>query len=85
MFVKADIIVEQADSTIVIPKEIVMNNRGRKYVYVVEKSIAKMRTIRTGLEDQDNIEILEGLEVSDKLITRGYETLREDSKVKIQK
>lgn len=85
MFVKADIIVEQADSTIVIPKKIVMNNRGRKYVYVVEKSIAKMRTIRTGLEDQDNIEILEGLEVSDKLITRGYETLREDSKVKIQK
>lgn len=85
MFVKADIIVEQADSTIVIPKEIVMNNRGRKYVYVVEKGIAKMRTIRTGLEDQDNIEILEGLEVNDKLITRGYETLREDSKVKIQK
>ncbi|HEY5571180.1 MAG TPA: efflux RND transporter periplasmic adaptor subunit [Bacteroidales bacterium] len=85
MFVKADIIVEQADSTIVIPKEIVMNNRGRKYVYVVEKGIAKMRTIRTGLEDQDNTEILEGLEVNDKLITRGYETLREDSKVKIQK
>lgn len=85
MFVKADIIVDQAENTIVIPKEIVMNNRGRKYVFVVERGVAYMRNIRTGLEDKDNMEVLEGLKMQDQLVTRGYETLRDGSKVKIQK
>ncbi len=85
MFVKADIIVDHADSTIVIPKDVVLSNRNRKFVYVVEKNTAKVRNIRTGLEDNDNIEVLEGLNVNDNLVIRGFETLREDSKVKVQK
>ncbi len=85
MFVKADIVVKKADNTIVIPKEIVMSNRNRKYVYVADKGFAKVRDIKTGIEDNDNIEVLHGLKVEDQLIVRGYETLRDNSKVKIQK
>ena len=85
MFVKADIVVKKAENTIVVPKEIVMSNRNRKYVYVAEKGFAKMRDIRTGIEDNDNIEVLHGLKVEEQLITRGYETLRDNSKIKIQK
>ncbi len=85
MFVKADIVVDQAENTIVIPKEIVMNNRGRKYVFIVERGVARWKNIQTGLEDQEYIEVLEGLNLEDQLVTRGYETLRDGSKVKIQK
>ena len=85
MFVKADIVVKKAENTIVIPKEIVMSNRNRKYVYIADKGFAKVRDIRTGIEDNDNIEVLNGLKVEDQLIVRGYETLRDNSKVKIQK
>ena len=85
MFVKADIVVKKAEGTIVIPKEIVMSNRNRKYVYIVEKGFAKVRDIKTGIEDNDNIEVLRGLKVEEQLVVRGYETLRENSKVKIQK
>ena len=85
MFVKADIVVDKSENTIVIPKEIVMNRGRRKSVYVVERGVARMRDIRTGLEDKDNIEVLEGLDLEEQLVTRGYETLRDNSKVKIQK
>lgn len=85
MFVKADIVVKKANNTIVIPKEVVMSNRNRKYVYVADKGFAKVRDIKTGIEDNDNIEVLHGLKVEDQLIVRGYETLRDNSKVKIQK
>ncbi len=85
MFVKADIVVKKSENAIVIPKDIVMSNRNRKYVYVAEKGFAKMRDIRTGIEDNDNIEVLHGLKVEEQLIIRGYETLRDNSKVKIQK
>ncbi|MDR1129471.1 MAG: efflux RND transporter periplasmic adaptor subunit [Prevotellaceae bacterium] len=85
MFVKADIIVDNAENSIIIPKEVIQSNRNRKYVYIVEKNTAARRNIRTGLEDENNVQILEGLNENDNLVIRGFETLREDSKVKVQK
>ncbi len=85
MFVKADIVVDQADSTIIIPKDVVMSRRNRKHVYIVERNVAVLREIQTGLEDEDNIEVVQGLKENDNLIIRGYETLRENSRVKVMK
>ena len=85
MFAKADIIVDRADSSIIIPKDVILSNRRRKYVYIVEKNTAKVRNLQTGLEDEYNIEILSGLNVNDNLVVKGFETLKEDAKVKIQK
>lgn len=85
MFVKADIVVEKADSAIIIPKQVVISRRNRKYVYIVERNSAVLRNIQTGLEDEVNIEVTEGLNEDDNLIIRGYETLRENSRVKVLK
>lgn len=84
MFVKANIIKAQKDSTIVIPKDIIMSGSRGKYVFVVGRnSAAEDRRIRTGISNQDNIEILEGLKPNDRLIIKGFETLRDNSKVKV--
>lgn len=85
MFVKADVIVDKADSVIIIPKDVVLSNRNRKYVYIVEKNTAIVRNIQTGLEDEDNVQVTEGLNENDNLVVRGYETLRENSRVKVLK
>lgn len=85
MFVKADIVVDRADSAIIIPKEVVLSRRNRKYVYIVEKNTAMLRDIQTGLEDEENIEVTGGLRENDNLIVRGHETLRENSRVKVLK
>ncbi|MDR0395113.1 MAG: efflux RND transporter periplasmic adaptor subunit [Tannerella sp.] len=85
MFVKADVVVDKADSVIIIPKEVVLSNRNRKFVYIVEKNTAIVRNIKTGLEDEDHIQVTEGLKENDNLVIRGYETLRENSRVKVMK
>jgi RND family efflux transporter MFP subunit len=85
MFVKADVVVDRADSVIIIPKNVVLSSRNRKYVYIVERNTAIVRNIKTGLEDEDNIQVTEGLNENDNLVIRGYETLRENSRVKVLK
>ena len=85
MFVKADIVVNKADSAIIIPKDVIQSNRRVKYVYIVEKNTALLRELKTGLEDDKNIQILEGLKENDNLVVRGFETLKENAKVKVQK
>ncbi len=84
MFIKADIITAQKDSAIVIPKDVIMTGSRGKYVFVVGRnSAADDRRITTGISNQDEIEVLEGLSVNDRLIIKGFETLRDNSKVKV--
>ncbi len=84
MFVKADIITAKKDSVIVIPKNILLTGNRGKYVFVVERnSAADDRQIVTGIENKDQVEVIEGLKVNDRLIIKGFETLRDNSKVKI--
>ncbi len=83
MFMKIDIVVSDKDQAIVIPKDVIISRRGEKTVYVVEKGAAIRRTISTGLENKEQIEIVDGLKENERLVVKGFETLRNRSKVKI--
>ena len=83
MFVKAEIVVAGSDSTIVIPKDVIQVKQRGKTVFIVQKGAAQERIITTGLENPGWIEVLDGLEVNDRLVIRGFETLRNRSKVKV--
>lgn len=85
MFVKVDIVVDQKDSTLVIPRDIILDRRGNKVVFVVEKGIAVERTLETGLSNQNEIEVLSGLEEKERLVVEGFETLRNRAHVKVTK
>ncbi len=83
MFVKAEIVVAGRDSTIVIPKDVIQVKQRGKTVFIVQKGAAQERIITTGLENPEWIEVLDGLEINDRLVVRGFETLRNRSKVKV--
>jgi len=85
MFVKADIVTESHSSTIVIPKNIVRNERNRRTVFVVDQGIARAKNVKLGLDEKNSVEVLSGLDKDDQIIIRGFETLRDGSKVKIQR
>ena len=83
MFVRSDIVVAKKDSTIVIPKDIILSKQRGKTVFVVERGAASERIITTGLESATEVEILKGLKKDERLVTSGFETLRNRSKVKV--
>jgi membrane fusion protein, multidrug efflux system len=83
MFIKAFILSEKRDSTIVIPKETIISRQNGKVVFTVENGIATEKKITTGLENMNVIEVVSGLKVNDRLVISGFETLRNKSKVSI--
>lgn len=83
MFIKAFILSEKRDGTIVIPKETVISRQDGKVVFTVENGIATEKKITTGLESLDVIEVVNGLKVNDRLVISGFETLRNKSKVSV--
>jgi len=82
-YVKAEIITNRRDSTIVIPKNIILSRQRGKTVYVIDNNTAMERVIQTGLENPAFVEVLSGLELNNRIVTEGFETLSNRSKVKI--
>lgn len=83
MFIKAETIVARKDSAIVILKELISQSRGSKRVFVVDRGAAEERRITTGLENPLEVEVVQGLKVDERLIVKGYETLGNQTKVKV--
>jgi len=83
MFVKADMVINSSENTIIIPKDIIVSHNRREYVYVVDKGVANARLIITGLENNTEIEVVTGLEKGESVVSKGFETLRDKSKVRI--
>lgn len=85
MFVKADIITNHKDSVIVIPKSIILSRQRGKTVFIIDRGVAAERVIETGMENITDVEVIRGLEKNERVVTSGFETLSNRSKVKIIK
>jgi len=83
MFVKADLVVNSAEEVIVIPKDIIMSRNRNQIVYVVEQGVASERIITTGLQNASSVEVKMGLLKGESIVNSGFETLRDQSRVRI--
>jgi len=82
-YVKAEIVTMKKDSVIVIDKDLIMSRQRGKSVFIVDNNTAEERRITTGLENPQEVEVVSGLKVNDRIVVEGFETLGNRSKVKI--
>lgn len=83
MFAKGEIIVAAADSALVIPREIILSKQNGDAVFVVDNGFASERILTFGLENPEKVQVISGLDRKDKIVVKGFETLRDRSRVKI--
>lgn len=83
-FADVKMISQKTRKKLIIPQESIIVNPGGKFVYVVDKeNTAKIRAVKTGIQINEDIVIEEGLEINDKIIVKGLQKIRPDSKVEI--
>jgi membrane fusion protein, multidrug efflux system len=85
MYVKGEIVVAAANKSVVVPKNIITSRQQGNFVFVVEKGIAYERLVQFGIENTADVQIVSGLKLGDQLVVKGFETLRNGSKVKVVK
>jgi len=83
MFAKAHVMIRHKDSVITLPREVILDRDNRKIVYIVESDRARERRVITGIESGERVEIRDGIKKDERVVTDGYETLRDRSKVKV--
>jgi membrane fusion protein (multidrug efflux system) len=81
MFARFTIAYEKHGDALVIPKRAVVEEDEQTTVYVVEDGQVARRVIKTGIESQDLVEVLDGLRADDEIVVVGQSGLRDGSKV----
>ena len=78
---KITITVATATDALVVPVEAVNTDRTGDFCYVIKDGVAKKQYVTTGISSNIEIEILEGLEEGDEVITTISSTLEDGSSV----
>ncbi len=83
MFVRVRIVTGRHPEALVVPREAILMEGERKAVYVVRDGVARRVFPRTGFQDRERVEILDGLTEQDAVIVRGHLGLQDGTRVRI--
>jgi membrane fusion protein (multidrug efflux system) len=83
MFVEVEIIKEQRKDVPVVPREAVTDRGGKWVVFILKGQRVAMKEVALGLGDDDIVEIREGIAVGERVVTRGLETITDQTRVRV--
>jgi membrane fusion protein (multidrug efflux system) len=83
MFARVNIVYERRKDALQLPRSAILDADGTQSVFVVIDGKAEQRTIRTGLSSSGWIEVLEGLQGTERVVTVGQAGLKTGTPVKV--
>lgn len=80
MFANVQIVTDVNRAAISIPQAAVLNDEGKSIVFVAEGNGYKKRQVQPGIQNNDRVEIVDGLSAGDKVVVKGNYLLLEQSR-----
>jgi RND family efflux transporter MFP subunit len=81
MYARVRLLSSRKADALVVPKAAVVDSQGRKGVFLVQQSQAVFRVVTVGLEEPTRIEVTNGLNDGDNVVTTGASALRDGARV----
>ena len=85
MFARIEVILLEKPQALVIPRNAVIEEGGLKRIFVIAGNQAFRRSIVAGYEENEFVEVLEGVSEGDQVVVRGQESLKDHSVVRVIK
>ncbi|MGL5067525.1 MAG: efflux RND transporter periplasmic adaptor subunit [Sarcina sp.] len=73
------------NDVIVVPKDAILREENKNYVYLEIEGTAKKIEVITGIENHNKVEVISGVDVGDKVIVKGKEFIVLDEKINVVK
>jgi membrane fusion protein (multidrug efflux system) len=83
-FAQVSIVTERRMGSTLVPKIAVVTDRGERVVYVAAAdSTAERHVVEIGFEDDDNAEIISGIDAGQEIVVKGQRSLKNGQRIKI--
>lgn len=83
MFAKISLLINTSENVPVVTRDSLLKYDGKYYVFLIQAGRAVKSLVKTGIIDEDRIEVTDGLKPGDIIIAKGLEFIREGSAVKV--
>ncbi len=84
MYARVRLTVDRRPDALTVPRNAVVDSEGKRGVFLVDDgNVARFNVVRTGLQDGEKVEILEGLNDGQWVITTGAIALRSGDRVQL--
>jgi len=83
MFARVNLVVQRRNGVLLLSKDSLLRESGPTRVFIHDNGKASLREVSLGLEGEQNVEVLGGLEEGDEVIVAGHYELRDGMPVKI--
>lgn len=84
MFASIEIVTDEHKNTLAVPKNSVLSENGRKYVFVEDNGRARKKYVKLGFANEDYYEVLDGLQENVRVVVVGNNKLKDGSKIEIR-
>ncbi len=81
MYARVRLVSDMKPDALVVPKSAIVDTQGRKGVFLVQNEQAVFRAVSLGLEEPDRVEITDGLQEGEAVVTTGASALRDGARV----
>jgi len=83
MFVKAEIVTDtNKGQTVVVPTRVIVTRGNEDVVFIVKEQRAERRPVEIGISNKDYTELRRGVESEEMVIVEGFQTLRNNSRIR---
>lgn len=86
-FAQVQIVTEKRDEVTLVPRGAVLSDKGESVVFVPveedDKWTAERRIVEVGFTDDENVQIVSGLQPGDTVVTKGQRSLKHGAALKI--
>ncbi len=82
-FVRVDIVRQTVDDAVLVPREAVVRELQRAFVFVAKDGLAEKRAVELGMEEKGWLQTVSGVEVGDEIIVAGQGGLKDGAPVKL--
>jgi RND family efflux transporter MFP subunit len=85
LFARGEVVAEQRPG-VVVSKDALVLREGKSHIFVAsdDGTTAELRTITTGVETPETIEVRAGVKAGDRIIVAGQDALQDGGKIRIQ-
>lgn len=84
MFARVQLTVDRRPDALTVPRAAVVDSEGKRGVFLIDDgNVARFTPVRTGIQDAVRVEILEGLNEGQRVITTGAMALRNGDRVQM--
>jgi RND family efflux transporter MFP subunit len=83
MYARVQLTVDRRSNALVVPRAAVVDIEGQRGVFLVDGQTARFRAVQTGLQDNERVEILSGLQEHERVVTVGSLALRDGDRISV--